>query len=111
MTVGATEYQHDPVAFVRDFLVDPETGRPFTLYPAEETFLRLALTVDAEGRLPFPELIYGAIKKSGKTMIAAWCVLYVVLVIGGPYAEGYVLANDEEQAQSRVFEAILRLVK
>jgi hypothetical protein len=105
------QYRRDPVAFVRDFLRDPETGKPFVLYPAEEQFLRLALTLTPEGRLPFPELLYGAIKKSGKTMIAAWCVLYVVLVIGGPYAEAYCLANDEEQAQSRVFEAIVRLLR
>jgi hypothetical protein len=111
MTVGATEYRNDPIAFIRDFLVDPETGKPFVLYEAEERFLREALTLDAEGRLPFPEMVFSGPKKSGKTMIAAWCVLYVVLVIGGPFAEGYCLSNDLEQSIGRVFEAILRLVK
>jgi len=34
----------DPVAFVRRVLCDPETGRAFELYPAQERFLREALT-------------------------------------------------------------------
>lgn len=104
-------YRRDPIAFIRDFLRNPETGKPFTLYAAQVVFLRLALTLTADGRLPFAELLFGAIKKSGKTMIAAWCVLYVTLVLGGPYAEAYILSNDEEQARSRVFEAIVRLIR
>jgi hypothetical protein len=38
-------------------------------------------------------------------------VLYVVVVLGGPYAEGYCVANDFEQAQGRVFAAICRIVR
>lgn len=38
-------------------------------------------------------------------------VLYVVIVLGGPYAEGYCVANDFDQAQGRVFQAIARIVE
>jgi hypothetical protein len=38
------------------------------------------LTLDSDGRLPHPELIYS---KSGKTGFAAMAVLYVVVVLEG----------------------------
>jgi phage terminase large subunit-like protein len=106
-----TRWRADPVAFVREVLVDPETGQPFVLYPAQERFLREALTLTPDGRLRYPELVYGAPKKSGKTALAAFIVLYVILVLGGPYAEGYCVANDLEQAQGRVFQAIARMIE
>jgi phage terminase large subunit-like protein len=101
----------DPIAFIRDVLRDPETGKPFELYPAQERFLRLALTPTADGRLPFAELLYGAPKKSGKTTTAAMAMLYVICVLGGLYAEGYCVANDLEQAQGRVFQACVRIIE
>jgi phage terminase large subunit-like protein len=100
----------DPVAFVREVLVDPETGQPFVLYPVQETFLREALTPGADGRLPYCELVYSCPKKSGKTGTAAMAMLYVVVVLGGRYAEGYCVANDFEQAAGRVFQAIGRMI-
>lgn len=101
----------DPVAFIGAYLRDPETGRPFVLYEAEKRFLRAALKPKRDGRLPYAELVYSAPKKSGKTMIAAWCVLFVILALAGQYGEAYCVANDEEQAVSRVFEAIVRLAR
>ncbi len=104
-------WKRDPVAFVCEVLRDPETGKPFVLYPAQIQFLREALTLTPEGRLPYPELLYGAIKKSGKTATAAMAMLYVIVALGGPFAEGYCAANDFEQAQSRVFQAIVRIIE
>jgi len=104
-------YRQDPIRFVRDFLRDPETGRPFQLFPAEERFLREAFTLTADGRLPYPELLFSGPKKTGKTTLAAMALLYVVLVLGGRYAEGYCVANDEEQARGRVFEAVCRMIR
>ena len=37
--------------------------------------------------------------------------LYVVICLGGPYAEGYCVANDFEQAQGRVFQQIARIIE
>jgi phage terminase large subunit-like protein len=68
----------------------------------------LALT--AEGALPFPELVFSALKKSGKTTLAAVIVLYVVRVLGGRFAEGYCVANDFDQAAGRVFQAAVRII-
>jgi hypothetical protein len=98
------------VAFVRECLRDPETGEQFVLYPEEETFLREALTLHGS-RLLYPELVFSAPKKSGKTMLAAMATLYVIVVLGGKYAEGYCLANDYEQSSSRVFAAIVKLIQ
>ena len=107
----AAKWRRDPVAFVSEVLRNPETGKPFELYPAEMRFLREGLTLTAGGRLPFPELLYSAGKKSGKSAFAAMATLYVVVCLGGPYAEAYCVANDFEQAQGRVFQAIARIIE
>jgi hypothetical protein len=105
------KWRRDPVAFIRGALIDPETGKHFELYPAEERFLSEAFTPGCGGRLPFAELLFAAPKKSGKTALAAMAMLYVVICIGGPYAEAYCVANDFEQAQGRVFQAIVRIIE
>lgn len=104
-------WRHDPVAFIGEVLRNPETNRSFELNHAQRRFLRKALTLTAEGRLPYAELIFSAPKKSGKTTSAAMLVLYVIVCLGGPYAEGYCVANDFEQAQGRVFQQVVRIVK
>ncbi len=104
-------WKADPVAFVREVLRDPETGKGFELYPAQKRFLREAFTLSQDGRLPYPELVYSCPKKSGKTATAAMATLYVVVVLGGSYAEGYCVANDFDQAQGRVFQAIARIIE
>lgn len=103
-------WRADPIAFIEEILVDPETERPFALNPAQRRFLARAFRLMADGRLCFPELVFSGPKKSGKTGLAAMIVLYVVLVLGGRFAEGYCVANDLEQAQGRVFQAIRRIV-
>jgi phage terminase large subunit-like protein len=101
--------RRDPVAFVTQCLVDPETGKPFVLYPQQVRFLREALTPDKNGRLRYRELVFSAPKKSGKTTLAAFVVLYVILCLAGAYGEAYIVANDEEQAIGRAFTAIARI--
>ncbi len=104
------EYWDRPVDFMRA-LVDPETGEPFEVYEAEDRFLEHALTLQDDGTLPCPELVFSAPKKSGKTALAAVALLYVVRVIGGRYAEGYACANDFDQAQGRVWKACQRIIE
>jgi hypothetical protein len=106
-----TRWRDDPVAFIESVLCDPETGAPFKLLDAEREFLAHAFATDADGRLRYPEQLYGAPKKSGKTGFAALHVLTTILLFGGRFAEAYALANDEEQAASRVFQAIRRIVE
>ena len=92
-------------------MIDPETGRPFVLFPAESRFIREAFTPTPAGRLPYAEILFSAPKKSGKTALAALCTAYTIVCLGGPYAEGYCVANDFEQAASRVFQAIARILR
>jgi hypothetical protein len=87
-------WRRNPVSWIETHLIDPETGKAFKLLPAEKEFLKLALAIGPDGRLLYPELIFGAIKKSGKTGFASIFVLALLLLFGGPYAEAYIAAND-----------------
>jgi phage terminase large subunit-like protein len=102
-------WRADPINFIETALRDPETRKPFVLSEAERQFLALAFTLDDNGRLKFPELVFGAIKKSGKTTLAAIIMLTMVLLFGGRFAEAYCVANDLEQAVSRVFTMVRRV--
>jgi hypothetical protein len=101
----------DPVAFVEEVLVNPESGQRFELYDAQRVFLREALTPTPDGRLPFSEVLFSGPKKSGKTTVAQWCGLYVIVALAGRYGEAVVAANDFEQAQSRVFQGMARIIE
>jgi len=103
--------KYDPVLFIETVLIDPETGTPFMLYGEQKRFLRAAFTLKPDGTLPYAEVMRGAPKKSGKTTEGAWALLYCVCAIGGRGAEGYCIANDFEQAQSRVFAAAVKIVR
>jgi hypothetical protein len=101
----------DPITFIEDVLCDPDNdGQPFKLYAAQERFLREALTLTPNGRLPYPELLFSAPKKSGKTATAAMAMLYVMVVLAGKYGEGYCCANDLDQSTGRVFKACARII-
>jgi terminase large subunit-like protein len=110
-TRSLARWRRNPVSWIETYLYNPETGQRFKLLPAEREFLAHALATGRDGRLLYPEMIYGAIKKSGKTGFAALFVLTLLLLFGGPYAEAYIAANDFEQAQSRAFEMIRRTVE
>src|SRR5262249_45307389 len=107
--MDTTRWRRDPIAFFADVVRNPETGKPFELYPAQVAFLREALTLRAEGPLPYPEMASGPPKKPGKPATAAMAVLYPPFVLGGRHAEGYCVANDLDQAQGRVFQALVRI--
>jgi phage terminase large subunit-like protein len=102
-------WRANPTAFIEQVLIDPETGQPFVLLDAERAFLDQAFAIDSDGRLIFPEQAYSAPKKSGKTAFAAMHMITSTLVFGGEYAEGYCVANDLEQSQGRVFQAVRRI--
>jgi hypothetical protein len=104
-------YRADPVAFISECLVNPETGKPYALFPAEIEFLQHAFQLGPDGRLKYSLLIYSAIKKSGKTVFAAIIVLTVIVLFGERFAEAYCVANDFEQAQGRVFEMCRRILE
>jgi phage terminase large subunit-like protein len=104
-------WRREPVSFIEQVLRNPETGRPFELLEAQRQFFGHAWETTDDGRLLYPEQCYGAIKKSGKTATAAMHLLATTLLYGGRFAEGYAIANDLEQAQGRVFQAVRRIVE
>jgi terminase large subunit-like protein len=104
-------WRANPVLFVEECLIDPETKRPFVLLEAEKRFLEHAFQTDEYGRLRYPELLYACPKKSGKTTFAAIIVLTMLLLFGGSYPEATICANDYEQAQARVFTMIRRIIE
>lgn len=103
-------WRSDPISFIEEVLHDPQTGKPFVLLDAERAFLGEAFKRGDDGRLLYPELIYSAPKKSGKTTLAALFILTIILLFGGRFGEAYAVANDLEQAQSRVYEFVRRIV-
>ena len=104
-------WRREPISFIEQVLRNPETGRPFELLAAQRQFFEHAWQTNEDGRLLYPEQCYGAIKKSGKTGMAAMHLLATTLLYGGRFAEGYAIANDLEQAQGRVFQAVRRIVE
>jgi phage terminase large subunit-like protein len=108
-TSALTRWQRQPLSFITEILRDPETGKPFVLLDAERAFLEHAYRIDDSGRLIYPEQVYACPKKSGKTGFAGMHLLTTTLVFGGRFAEGYAIANDFEQAQGRVFQAVRRV--
>jgi phage terminase large subunit-like protein len=87
-----------------EFLVSEDDGsvHPIVLEPHQRAILRFVFPLGKPS--PFSTVIYSTPKKGGKTTTAA--------VVGRYQAEQtklgeiYTLANDEEQAKTRVFEAI-----
>src|SRR5262245_53736928 len=88
----------DPCLFIEQALADPESGKGYTLLPAERAFLEHAFKTGDDGRLLYPEQVYACPKKSGKTAFAAMHALTLTLLYGGRYPECTLVANDLEQA-------------
>jgi hypothetical protein len=104
-------WRANPIEFIEDVLIDPETGEPFAMLDAERTFLQHAFAAGPDGRLLYSELVYACPKKSGKTTFAAIFVITIILLFGGSYAEAICAANDYEQSVGRVFAAIKRIIE
>jgi phage terminase large subunit-like protein len=104
-------WRRDPAKFIEAACVNPETRKPFILLPAERAFFARAFAFEPDGRLRYPEQVYAAPKKSGKTTFAALHLLATVILFGGRHAEAYCVANDLEQATGRVFEMVRRIVE
>jgi hypothetical protein len=101
----------DPASFIERHLIEPQTGEPFVLLPAERAFLQHAFTLNEDGRLRYNEWLYSCPKKSGKTTFAAIITLTMIFLFGGHYPEVTLAANDQEQAVGRVFEMCRRIIR
>ena len=104
-------WRANPIGFIQQVLINPETKKPFILLEAERVFLMYAFAKGPNGQLLYPERVYACPKKSGKTTFAAIYVITMVLLYGGAYAEAICAANDYEQSVGRVFAAIRRIIE
>lgn len=104
-------WRSHPTEFIEQVLCDPETGKPFQLFEAQKQFFKHAWQRDSDGHAVFPEQCFSGPKKSAKTGTAAIDLLATTCLYGGRFAEAYCCANDLEQAQSRVFQQIRRIVE
>jgi phage terminase large subunit-like protein len=103
-------YALSPIPFIDDLVGRNESGETFRLLPHQRAVLRLAFTFDDQGRLRYDTYLYSCPKKSGKTTINAAITLWWAFTQEAPN-ELLVVANDYEQAQSRVFSAIAKLIR
>lgn len=78
---------------------------PARLQPHQKRIILDITARDDRGRFPFTTIIYSCPKKSGKTATGGLYTLWFAWNEGAP-TEIYVLANDEEQAQGRIFSAV-----
>jgi hypothetical protein len=104
-------WRRDPCLFIETMLVDPETpGRFYVLNNAEREFIKHAFALNRDGSLKHVEWIFGAIKKSGKSAFAALLILVVLLLFSPPFSEAICCANDYDQAATRTFRTLARIV-
>jgi hypothetical protein len=104
-------WKSNPVSFIEQVLRRPKDGKPFELFPAQLQWFEHCWQLRDDGRLQYPEQCLSWTKKTGKTASAAMEVLTTLLVYGGPYAEGLIVAADLQQAQERVFGEIRKIIE
>ena len=104
-------WRANPCEFIEQNFYNPETKQLYKLQPSQKLFIAHALKTGANGRLVYSDWIYSTIKKTGKTAFGAMLMLTVLMLYGGDFAEGYVAANDQQQASERVFEMCKRIAQ
>ena len=91
----------DPVDWIeREFYI-PETNAAIVLEPYQRAVIREALRRDDGGRFIYSTVLWGDLKKSAKSTIAAAIVLW--LAWHHPWETCRIVANDLKQANSRTF--------
>lgn len=90
----------DQVAWIKENFWVPELKGPILLADYQDASLKNILTPNTEGLLPYSLVLWGDIKKSIKSSIAASVVMSTAWHKDD--AEIYIVANDIKQADSRV---------
>lgn len=99
----------DPVEWIESEFYIPELNGPIVLYPYQRAVLREAYRRDESGRFIYDVVLWGDIKKSAKSSIAAAVVLERALRTA--WGSFKIVANDLKQADSRVFYYIRRAIQ
>lgn len=98
----------DVIAWITSAFYIPETNGPLSLAPYQIAVLREAMRRDADGKFVYDLVLWSDIKKSAKSTIAAAVTLYRAL--NTPWGSFKIVANDLDQANSRVFYYLNRAV-
>lgn len=106
----ALEAQADPVAWIEKHFRIPETpDHRLQLGDYQRKVLGEVLAQDIQGNFPYSVIVWGDIKKSIKSCIAAAVVLWMCWV--KPWASVKIVANDLKQADSRVAYYLRRSIE
>jgi len=94
---------------------DVETGRqltpgPIRLFSLQKALLKAALEITPELGFRWQSIVFSAIKKSGKSRLAAMVDAWVADQMG-PFAEVYLAANDGKQSGDRLLNCIARSIE
>ena len=65
-------YRQNPIAFIEQCLINPETGAPFELLPAERRFLEHSFQLGDNGKLKYSEWVFSCPKKAEKQHLKRW---------------------------------------
>jgi phage terminase large subunit-like protein len=95
-----------PSKWIQRHFYIPETQRPIVLLPHQASIIDYALDETHN----FTTIVYSTIKKSGKTAVAGGIGRYLA-ENSGYRAEILTVANDEAQARSRGYQAILTSIE
>lgn len=90
----------DPVDWIQSEFYIPELNGPIALHPYQIAVLKEAYRTDADGKYVYSVVVWGDIKKSAKSSIAAAVALERANRLY--YGSIKVVANDLKQADSRV---------
>jgi len=104
------QYGEDLVGFIDDYVKVDELGKPFSLFPHQREILRTAFAFDENHDLAWDTFIYSCVKKSGKTTLNAVITIWWALTQDAPN-ECYLMANDLEQATSRVYATMAKIIR
>lgn len=121
-TPTLADFARDPVGFIDRFLLYNEKRQPWRLSPHQRRLLALIFVwiplvgcaapeclAGCVGHLVLRLLLWGEMKKSGKTFVAACLVLWWAFTRAS--TEIVLAANDLEQVQGRIFKTCVALLK
>jgi hypothetical protein len=103
-------WRSDPAAFCRALFGRPRHRQTLRVAARREAVPEIHVRCRCRAAA-VPNGDQRGIRKSGKTVFGAIVIIVMILLFAGRHAESYCVANDLEQAQSRVFEMCRRIVE
>lgn len=99
----------DVVNWIQSEFCIPELSGPIRLYPYQIAALRESQAKDENGKFRYSLVVWGDIKKSAKSSIAAAMALYRATTL--KWGSIKIIANDLKQADSRVAYYLRRAIQ